>query len=185
MAISPPSDLVLDVVRAADPAQVEAAQAKLKATRAAFAATSLAEKGAGFDAAVDILNSAGSKSGLANAASEKKVGEVPEVYRQFEGVVLQNFLKSMLPEDSEAVYGKGNAGEIWKSMMAEQIGAEISERGGIGIAEQMYSDMIAAQRGGKVANATTDSDDRNVAMSMIMELERKTLGIAPSENAQI
>jgi flagellar protein FlgJ len=43
MAISPPSDLVLDVVRAADPAEVQEAQARLKANRAAFQATSLAE----------------------------------------------------------------------------------------------------------------------------------------------
>lgn len=165
--------------------QVEAAQAKLKATKAAFAATSLAEKGAGFEAAVDILNSAGSKSGLANAAAYKKADEVPEVYRQFEGVVLQNFIKNMMPEDSEAVYGKGNAGEIWKSMMAEQIGNTISERGGIGIAEQMYSDMLSARRGGNVANVQTDSDDRNVAMSMVMELERKTLGMGVPGNEQI
>lgn len=185
MAISPPSDLVLDVVRAADPSQVEAAQAKLKATRAAFAATSLAEKGAGFESAIDILNSAGSKSGLANASPANKASEIPEAYKQFEGVVLQNFLKSMMPEESEAVYGKGNAGEIWKSMMAEQIGATIAERGGIGIAEQMYSDMMSAQRGAKVSNVLTDSDDRNVAMSMVMELERKTLGLGLSENEQI
>ena len=45
MAISPPSDLVLDVVRAADPIDVQAAQARLKTSRAAFAATSLAEGG--------------------------------------------------------------------------------------------------------------------------------------------
>ena len=37
MAISPPSDLVMDVVRAADPNEVQEAQARLKANRAAFA----------------------------------------------------------------------------------------------------------------------------------------------------
>ena len=185
MAISPPSDLVLDVVRAADPAQVEAAAAKLKASKAAFAATSLAEKGAGFTAAVDILSNAGSRSGLANATSSVKASEVPKVYREFEGVVLQNFLKTMMPEDTEAVYGKGNAGEIWKSMMAEQIGAAIAERGGVGIAEQMYSDMLTARRGKEVSSVDSDSDSQNVALSMVMELERKTLGLGLSENEQI
>lgn len=185
MAIAPPSDLVLDVVRAADPAQVEAAQAKLKANRANFAATSLAEKGAGFGTAVDILSSAADKAGLSKATSKIKAGDIPETYKQFEAVVLQNFIKNMLPTDSEAVYGKGNAGEIWKSMMAEQIGATISERGGIGIAEQMYSDTLSSQRGHNVSNLVTDERDRDIAMNMIREIERQTLATDGSVDTQI
>ncbi|MGG2474947.1 rod-binding protein, partial [Rhizobium sp. BR5] len=38
MAISVISDLVMDVVRAADPQEVQVAQEKLKANKAAFAA---------------------------------------------------------------------------------------------------------------------------------------------------
>jgi hypothetical protein len=56
VAISPPSDLVLDVVKAADPLEVQAAQEKLKANQAAFAANSLAEAGKGFTSAVDVLD---------------------------------------------------------------------------------------------------------------------------------
>ena len=47
--------------------------------------------------------------------------KVPQVYRKFEAMVLQNFVKNMLP-NSETLYGKGSAGEIWKGMMAEQLG---------------------------------------------------------------
>lgn len=56
MAISPPSDLVMDVVRAADPSEVQEAQARLKANRAAFKATSLVENGNGFANTVAVLN---------------------------------------------------------------------------------------------------------------------------------
>lgn len=185
MAISPPSDLVLDVVRAADPSQLEAAQATMKANRANFAASSLAAKGDGFENAVSILNQAGSKSGLGNVKATENKGEIPETYRQFEAVVLQNFIKNMMPTDSEAVYGKGNAGEMWKSMMAEQIGATISERGGIGIAEQIYSETLARQRGHNVSNVVTDERDRDVAMSMVRQIERETLGVSATEEKQI
>ena len=34
--------------------------------------------------------------------------------------MLQTFIQNMLPKDAEAVYGKGMAGDMWKSLMAEQ-----------------------------------------------------------------
>lgn len=180
MAIAPPSDLVLDVLRAANPMDVQAAHEKLKANKAAFAASSLAEKGAGFESAVGILNDAASKAGLGNLRTEK-VDEVPKVYQQFESVVLQTFVKEMMPDDTESVFGKGNAGEIWKSMMAEQIGEVMAKDGGIGIAEQMYRDLMSVKRN-DVANANTDEDDRSMAFNAITELERKALGISAPEN---
>lgn len=96
MAISPPSDLVMDVVRAADPAEVQEAQARLKANRAAFQATSLAENGDGFAAAVSVLNTSEGSSGLGDISNRAEAKKIPETYRKFEAMVLQNFVKSML-----------------------------------------------------------------------------------------
>lgn len=183
VAISPPSDLVLDVVRAADPAEVQAAQAKLKANRAAFAANSLAEAGAGFGAAMDVISQPATKAGLANAEPSKRMAEMPDEYRKFEASILQNFIGSMLPSDSEQVYGKGSAGEFWKSMMAEQIAEGMSKTGGIGIAEQMYSQALARSEG-KVVNATTDEDDRSQAMRLVTDFERQVLGLSAAEQSE-
>lgn len=180
MAISPPSDLVLDVVRAADPSQVAAAQEKLKANRANFLATSLAEKGEGFGNAVEILNRASATEASANTEKTEN-GEPPKVYRDFEAVYLTNFVQSMMPDDSEEVYGKGNAGEMWKSMMAEQLGSVIAESGGVGIAKQMYSEALARTRGQDSANAKTDEADRSRALSWVTDLERRTLATSASE----
>lgn len=183
MAISPPSDLVLDVVRAADPTEVQAAQAKLKATRAAYAASSLAEVGADFGAAMDILSTPASKAGLGNAEPSKQMAEMPDEYRQFEASILQNFIGSMLPKDTEEVYGKGSAGEFWKSMMAEQIADSMSKTGGVGIAEQMYSQALARSEG-RVVNATTDESDRDRAMRMITDFERQVLGLSAAKESE-
>ncbi|MFB9950194.1 rod-binding protein [Rhizobium puerariae] len=183
MAISPPSDLVLDVVRAADPAAVQEAQAKLKASKAAFAATSLAETGKGFGAAMGVLDTSATKAGLGNPEASKKLAEMPDEYRKFEASVLSTFVNSMLPKETEDVYGKGSAGEFWKSMMAEKIADEMSEKGGIGIAEQMYSQALArAERQGSV-NTTTDENDRSRAMSMIDDFERQVLGVNKQSEA--
>jgi len=174
VAISPPSDLVLDVVKAANPADVEVAQAKLAANRAAFAATSLAENGNGFGATVDALNSAATQAGLGNANTHAAQTKVPQAYRKFEAMVLQNFVKNMLP-NSETLYGKGSAGEIWKGMMAEQLGNTLAKDGGVGIAEKMYKEQVDKMRNSGVVNATTDENDKKMALSAITDFQRKTL----------
>jgi peptidoglycan hydrolase FlgJ len=179
VAISPPSDLVLDVVRAADPTDVQAAQAKLKASRAAFAANSLAETGKGFGAAMDIIDTPATKAGLDHIRGAKTdKAAMPDEYRKFEASILSTFVNSMLPNDSEQIYGKGSAGDFWKGMMAEKVSEEMSRAGGIGIAEQMYSQALArAERNGMV-NASTDENDRSRAMSMINDFQRQVLGIS-------
>lgn len=183
MAISTPSDLVLDVVRAADPSQVAAAQEQMKTNRANFLATSLAEKGEGFGATVDILNRTTNAARVEATAQHKdEDGKVPRVYRNFEAVYLTNFVQTMLPSESEEVYGKGNAGEMWKSMMAEQIGSVLSESGGVGIADQMYHEALQRARGDETVNAKTDETNRGAALSWVTDLERRTLG--PSAESQ-
>ncbi|MEX6504995.1 rod-binding protein [Jiella sp. M17.18] len=64
----------------------------------------------------------------------KHVSQKASPLEQFEGFVLRSFVESMLPSDASEFFGKGTAGSIWKSMLAEQIGDEIAKNGGIGIA---------------------------------------------------
>jgi Rod binding domain-containing protein len=183
VAISPPSDLVLDVLRAADPNEVQAAQAKLKATRAAFAANSIAAAGTGFASTVDLLEGAESKSGVRSISTASKSVEMPEEYRKFEASILQNFVNSMMPKDSEEVYGKGSAGEFWQSMMSEQIAEQMSKTGGIGIAEQIFSQQLKRVRG-DAPEAMTNEDSRSKAVSMITDFERKVFDLAPTERGE-
>ncbi|MGG7516294.1 rod-binding protein [Allorhizobium undicola] len=184
MAISPPSDLVLDVVKAADSSSMAAAQERLQSARAATQAASLNEKNAGFDMAMNTMSSAASKAGLGNASTAIKAADIPKPYKQYEGVILQNFVQSMLPKDSEAVFGKGNAGEIWKSMLAEQIGNTIAERGGIGIAKQMYSEELSRVRPKGVQNVVADASAHNMAQMNMQQIERDALGLASPDQSK-
>lgn len=135
MAISPPSDIVMDVVNAADPTRLQEAQEKLRTQTATLAAARLNREDQGFSADVASLDrSAGLRPEVKTSTKDTKT---PETYRKFEAMVLQNFLKYMMPSDSSDVYGGGMAGEIWKSMSAEQIANAISKRGGIGIADHL------------------------------------------------
>lgn len=168
MAITPPSDLVLDVVRAADPTQVQEAQAKLKSNRASFEATSLAEAGAGFQAAVGTILNRDSASATASSNAVSATGSkgVPEHLRKFETMVLQNFVKSMMPTESEQIYGEGTAGEMWRGMMADQLGEALGKGGGIGIAEAL------AKKSG-ISGGAKDNDPDRVASGMVQALQRE------------
>lgn len=141
MAISPPSDLLLDVARAADPGKVREATARL--------ARLAADPGAANEGFGKALAAAGAGKVAAPAGAEAKAPAAPpaggaaplrtrtepalDAYRKFEAVLLQNFVESILPKDDESFGDAASAG-IYRSMMAEQLATQISKAGGIGIA---------------------------------------------------
>jgi len=141
MIVTATPDLVLDVLEAADPVAQRAATAKLDALKpsdADFAATMEAEVGkakAAADRSVTTMSDA-----RMDAGAPVQVIKAPasgEVYRKFEAFILQTFVETMLPKDSEEVFGKGTAGSVWKSMLAEQLGSQLAKGKGIGIARQL------------------------------------------------
>jgi hypothetical protein len=144
MIVTPTSDLVLDVLDAADPVTQRAATAKLDALKspdADFAATMDAEATKAAAADQFAAKVAEAQSGVVNGPPVqviKKPGP-DEVYRKFEAFILQTFVETMLPKQSEEVFGKGTAGGVWKSMLAEQLGAQLAKGKGIGIAKQLAS----------------------------------------------
>ncbi|MBR0954733.1 rod-binding protein [Bradyrhizobium canariense] len=144
MIVTATPDLVLDVLDAADPVTQRAATAKLDALKSSdtdFAATMDAEVGKAKAAAADqsATKVSEAQSGAVNGAPVQviKAPASGEVYRKFEAFILQTFVETMLPKESEEVFGKGTAGGVWKSMLAEQLGAQLAKGKGIGIAKQL------------------------------------------------
>lgn len=137
MAISPPSDLILDVAKAADPVEIKQAANRLK-TMAATASS--ADFGLAFDSA-----KAGTPGTLAfDLFRPGSVGETPaqkSPAEKFEAMILTQFVETMLPKDAEMVFGKGTTGEIWKSMLAEQVAGQLAASGGVGVAD-LISDTL-------------------------------------------
>ncbi|WP_027572772.1 rod-binding protein [Bradyrhizobium sp. WSM1743] len=143
MIVTATPDLVLDVLEAADPVTQRTATAKLdalKSSGADFAATMDAEVGKAAAAAdQSAAKVAEAQSGAVNGAPVQviKAPASGEVYRKFEAFILQTFVETMLPKESEEVFGKGTAGGVWKSMLAEQLGNQLANGKGIGIAKQL------------------------------------------------
>lgn len=65
-----------------------------------------------------------------------------ETYRRFEAAVLTTFIQSMLPKEDSEVFGKGLAGDMWRSQMAEKIADQMADRGGVGIAASLMKDYL-------------------------------------------
>lgn len=139
MAINPPTDIVHDVARAADPMRYQAAASRLSQ----FAASNAEGFDDVFKATMAPALSMPSDPYAARTAFRNETAlsgdKSKTAYQQLEAFVLQSFIETMLPKDAEASFGKGTAGNVWRSMMAEQIGTQISKAGGVGIAKILAS----------------------------------------------
>lgn len=132
MAIAPPSDLVLDVTRAADPGSLRTATQRLER----IAAGSDAGDG-GFKALVEPARAVFAPTDTVRAAESGNNSPA----HKFEALVLHQFVETMLPDDASAVFGEGSTGEIWKSMLAEQVAEQMASSGGIGIADLLSNTL--------------------------------------------
>lgn len=157
MAISPPSDIVLEVVNAAGPASRAEAAGKL-ARLGGTAASARAD----FE---DVMNQVQPRPAPAPqmpfdpalALVTRRNGDAlaaqpASPFEQFEAFALQNFIQSMLPKESAALFGGGTAGGIWKSMLADGLAKQLASAGGIGIAETL------ANAGAKSSGAASNPD---------------------------
>jgi len=160
MAISPPSDILLDVATAADPAKVRAATQRLSVLAADPAAQNtgfseaLARAKSDAGGAVAPSTAASlpialpSGHGVQSVASHGK----PSAYRKLEAVLLQSFVESMLPKDDE-LFGDKNSAGVYRSMMAEQLGNQLANAGGIGLAKAMEAAHPPHQKAPKAGQA--------------------------------
>lgn len=141
MAISVSTDLVMDVLRAGHADQIAAAKQKLQISPLSKVDKPIEIASAQAEFASELLETELAKKNVSasNLRDNIRTDASQNAFEKFEAVILEQFVKYMLPENSEVVFGEGTAGQIWKGMMAQQIGTTIAKAGGIGIADQMMA----------------------------------------------
>ena len=157
MAFNPPSDVVLDVLNAADPARASLAAERLGVLAGAAAAPG--------DFAADLARAAASPAsagmaalpGLADARSTlAALPDAPDkagrVKLDFEATTLNSFVGELLPKDA-SVFGQGSAGEMWRSMLSEQIARELSKSGALGLDRKLFATHGLVPHGGARSEA--------------------------------
>jgi len=128
MAVDFPSDLVLDVARAADPASARTLEARLKSGTTADAASTVGE-------------AARFGNHLSRVAQGK---DAKEAGKEFEALLVSNMIEDMMTDTGESYFGGGFAGDVWKSMMAEQIAAQVVKGADLGVGSKI-ADYVVRQ----------------------------------------
>ena len=149
MSINPATDIVLDVARAADPARYKRAVAKLDAADGAGFADSLAAEGSA--PATPAPAPVPQHAPVIAQDSNTAAGRAAVTYRKFEAMALANMLEAAMPRD-ENFFGKGVAGDTWKSMLIDQIASQMAKHGGVGIADELAR-AESGRRSGHLAAA--------------------------------
>ena len=168
MSIQTATDLILDVVKAADPAVAQKAEALLEA--ASIRKSGQAAATPVFEQQLLASTAPSDVLALSKPVAPTMQDNAAQSYQRFEAMILQSFIGSMLPQDSEEFYGKGTAGEIWKGMMAEQLGAALAKGGGIGIADRMLAERFDAGLKPEASNGI-NSNVTNRAASLVNEVQ--------------
>jgi Rod binding domain-containing protein len=145
------TDIVLGVALAADPEKYRVAAERLRGMSAELSAARSADFQAFVASVEEARTGAADTAPSALATPTPRVASLParrphsadDAFAQLEAFVLQTFIQSMLPKNASNVFGKGSAGEIWKSMLAEKLGHEVARSGQLGIAARLMSASAA------------------------------------------
>jgi peptidoglycan hydrolase FlgJ len=149
VAFNPRTDVVLEVLSAADPTRASVAAQRLNAlagpnaSTASFAAD-LERAAAPANALPPPAASAGVRSPIVEAGrAPDKSGQAKT---QFEAMMLNSFVGEMLPKDTGEVFGQGMAGDMWRSMLSEQVSMQIAKSGKLGLARRLFATHEVAGR---------------------------------------
>src|SRR5580698_59128 len=157
MSFNPRTDVVLEVASAADPSRATLAAQRLNALAGPNAPT------ADFAADLDRVAKPGSATtaplpGGADARSrlaEAQGGpdKMNQAKTQFEAMMLNSFVSELLPKDTGEVFGQGTAGDMWRSMLAEQVSTQIAKSGKLGLAKRLFATHEVASHPGRIGEA--------------------------------
>lgn len=80
------------------------------------------------------------------AAAKMNEDKAAAAAKEFEAVFISQMLTPMFEGiEPDGLFGGGSAENIYKSMMIEEYGKIIAQSGGLGIADAVKAEMIAAQ----------------------------------------
>lgn len=145
MSINPVSDIVLDVARAADPSKAAAvteALSQLSVAKAAGVAFSRVIQAKNVSDA-ELRSVAAKMSGGTSTAAPAPRDARSKAYKGVEELVLQKLVETMLPKEDSGVFGSGTAGDIWRSMLAEQLAKQIGKTVDLGLVKPTQAGRAA------------------------------------------
>jgi Rod binding domain-containing protein len=169
MAFNPRTDVVLEVAIAADPSRATLAAQRLNALAGSnapagdFAADLDRAAAPGSATTAPLANAADARSHLAEAPGGPD--KLRQAKTQFEAMMLNSFVGDLLPKDSGEVFGQGMAGDMWRSMLAEQVSTQIAKSGKLGLARRLFATHEIAPQSGRFGEAAKTVSESAAQMS--------------------
>jgi peptidoglycan hydrolase FlgJ len=157
MAFNPRTDVVLEVASAADPSRATLAAQRLNALAGPnspagdFAADLDRAAAPGSATTAPLPGGADARSRLAEAQGGPD--KIHQAKTQFEAMMLNSFVSELLPKDAGEVFGQGMAGDMWRSMLAEQVSTQIAKSGKLGLARRLFATHEVTAHSGGVGEA--------------------------------
>jgi len=85
-------------------------------------------------------------AGSVSNATLKGEAAIDKAAKDFEAIFLGQMMSQMFGESTgEEMFGDSDSNEIYRGMMMEQYGQQISKAGGIGIADYLKRELLKAQ----------------------------------------
>jgi flagellar protein FlgJ len=169
MAFSPKTDVILEVASAADPSRASLAAQRLNAiagsnaTPADFVSSLNQAAGVANAPPSSLPGGADARSRLAEAAGGPD--KLRQAKTQFEAMMLNSFVSELLPKDKGEVFGQGMAGDMWRSMLAEQVSTQIAKSGKLGLARRLFATHEVGLHSGRVGEAAKTVGEPAAQMS--------------------
>jgi flagellar protein FlgJ len=92
------------------------------------------------------LASIGNAQGAQADAALKQKGKAKAASEQFEAMFLNSMFQQMFTKvDGDGPFGGSGALKIWRSFMTDQYAKTFAKSGGIGLASQVYNELLKQQ----------------------------------------
>ena len=141
VSLDPASDVIADVIRAADPERSAAVARRLSDIAGQASApnqsfdSELGRLATRKPSATVVQTTAMRAGARARVAADAKNG----AQTAFESMFLGNVLGELLPTDAGGYFGEGTAGQMWKSLLADQVARQIAKSGALDIAGRLFA----------------------------------------------
>jgi peptidoglycan hydrolase FlgJ len=158
MVFNPRTDVILEVASAADPSRATLAAQRLNAI--AGSNVQPADFASNLNEAASVANT--TSAPLPNAANARTYltrlpggpDKLGQAKTQFEAMMLNSFVSEMLPKDTGEVFGQGTAGDMWRSMLADQVSTQIAKSGKLGLARRLFATHEVGFHSARLGEAT-------------------------------
>jgi Rod binding domain-containing protein len=97
-----------------------------------------------------------SQTKLTSNPNSQQNNAIRQKAEELEGVFLNTLMSQMFSSlETDGMFGGGYGEETWRSMQSEQYANLFSQNGGVGLADQIMSNLLDVQENAKIQNNPT------------------------------